>query len=423
MRDWRGRCLTRLDPRRLRCWRLLALLMIMGSTPVQAAPASTVVLVRMPAREHGRWRAAEDRTRDELRVMGMAVVELEIRDDRAAIERALAEHGAHVAVLVEREGNTGAAEIRWLGPEDGDLRAVRIEGLATDGRAATIVAALRAAELVYTQMQSHIEPGEEAGLRDRSPPEGPGRARKIDVEARPEAAATARPPPFSAEQVVVAPAAAGPTPGEVTTVGASPVWSDGLEPLEFVAAAPPPRREPGASGDRAVGVYAGVGGGPGGAGTQIGGGLALRWHLTPKLAIQGEVQGATSPVWLSGQGQSFRVGFAGARAALVFVARADARLSWRLGLGGGATLAWALARSQNPVRSSQDRVVVGLLRASVHTAIRMRAHLRLVIGVDVDLLVPPVVVRVTGAEVARVGTPLVRGVFGLEWDWWSPARR
>ncbi len=435
VRDWRGRCLNRLDPRRLRCWGLLALLIVLGSAPVQAAPASTVVLVRMPAGEHGRWRAAEDRTRDELRVMGMGVVEVELREDRADIERAMAEHGAFVAVLVERERDVGAAEIQWLDPGDGERRAVRIEGLATDGRAAAIVAALRAAELVHTQMQSRGEHREEAGVKDRSPSAGIQSAattatrtgREADIEARPEAGVRDRSPALSAEGAGVAAAGDGPTQSGVATVTVAPVWSDVIDPLDFVVAAPPPPkpqpRDPGASGDLALGVYAGVGGGPGGAGPLIGGGLALRWHVLHNLAIQGEAQGAISPVWLSGQGQSFRVGLAGARAALVFVARRDARVSWRLGLGGGATLAWALARSKDPVRSSQDRIVVGLLRASVHLAIRVRAHLRLVIGLDVDLLVPPVAVQVLGAEVARVGTPLVRGVLGLEWDWWSRARR
>lgn len=347
----------------------------------------------------------------------------------------MAEHGASVAVLVERERDVGIAEIRWLDPGDGEWRAVRIEGLATEGRPAAIVAALRAAELVHTQMQSRGEHGEEAGARDRLPSADPRSTattetetdREADIGARPEAGVRDRPPAFSAERAGVAAAVHGPTQSEVPTVGVSPAWSDVIDPLDFVVAAPPPPkpqpRDPGASGDLALGVYAGVGGGPGDAGPLIGGGLALRWHVIRTLAIQGEAQGAMSPVWLSGQGQSFRVGLAGARAALVFVARRDARVSWRLGLGGGATLAWALARSKDPVRSSQDRIVVGLLRASVHMAIRVQAHLRVVVGLDVDLLVPPVAVRVLDAEVARAGTPLVRGVLGLEWDWWSRARR
>lgn len=398
-----------------------------GSTFVQAGPPSTVVLVRTPSDEPGRWRTAEERIRDELRVMGMGVVEVELREDRAQIERALVEHGARVAVHVERDGEGGGAEIWWVDPEGGELRAVRIDGLATEGRAAATVAALRAAELVRTQAQPRSEGGEEAGLGDRSRPGPPARGADTrsaaavatemsgvgELGAHVDADARDRAPPISVGWADIAVPEA---PGEIDV-------------LDFVVAAPapvePPPRPPdtGGPGNRGVGLYAGIGGGPGGAGPLMGGALALRWDLSRGLAIQGEAQGSTSPGWLSGQGQTFRVGLAGARAALVFIARRDARVSWRLGLGGGVTLAWALARSRDQLHRSQDRVVVGALRASVHAAIRVRAQLRLVVGLDVDLLGPPVAVRVLDAEVARLGTPLVRGVLGFEWDWWSRAHR
>ena len=100
-----------------------------GSTPAQAAPANTVVLVRTPNKAPGRWRAAEERTRDELRVMGIGVVEIECPEDRPEIERALAEHAAKVAVRVEREGDIGGAEIWWVEATSGDVKAARIEGL------------------------------------------------------------------------------------------------------------------------------------------------------------------------------------------------------------------------------------------------------------------------------------------------------
>lgn len=357
----------------------------------------------------------------------MGVVEVELREEHAQIERALAEHGALLAVHVVREAEGGGAEIWWVDPGGGELRAARIDGLATEGRAAATVAGLRTAELVRTQAQPHREGGEEAGLEDRSSPGAPGRVADTpsvvavatevsgvgDSGAQVEAGASNRAPPVSVGWADIGVPEA---PGEIDV-------------LDFVVAAPPPvepppqPRDAGGLGDRGVGVYAGIGGGPGGAGTLVGGALALRWDLSRRLAIQGEAQGSTSPSWLSGQGQAFRVGLAGARAALVFIARREARVSWRLGLGGGVTMAWAFARSRDQLQRSQDRVVVGALRASVHAAIRVRAQLRLVVGVDVDLLGPPVAVRVRDAEVARFGTPLVRGVLGLEWDWWSRAPR
>ena len=45
------------------------------------------------------------------------------------------------------------------------------------------------------------------------------------------------------------------------------------------------------------------------------------------------------------------------------------------------------------------------------------------VGVDVELLLPPVIVQVQSSETARLGTPLVRGVLGLEWDWRGRTRR
>lgn len=439
--------MIRLERRRLRRCALLVGLLVPGSTPAQAAPANTVVLVRTPNKAPGRWRAAEERTRDELRVMGIGVVEIEYPEDRPDIERALAEHAARVAVRVEREGDIGGAEIWWVEAASGDVKAARIEGLATAGGAAAAMAALHAAELVRTRIQAG---GEEAGARDRSVTDGAvtvpedrsadtaavGRAGEPIAESgardsRPSFAAGGEvgvhrlesapgPPPIAAGP----PDIGVPEAVEVPAIAAGPTWSAVIDPLDVVVPAPVQRaRHSSALTDRAVGVYTNIGGGPGGAGPLIGGGLALRWHLLPALAMQAEAQGATSPTWRPGQGQTFRVGLAGARAALVFVARQQARVSWRLGLGGGLTLAWALARSRDRLSSSQDRVVIGTLRASVHAAIRIRARLRLVIGADVDLLAPPVAVRVKDTEMARLGTPLVRGVLGLEWDWSSRTPR
>lgn len=412
---------------------LLVGLLVPGARTAQALPAETVVLVRGSGDEPGCWQSAERRTRDELRMMGMGVVEVEVREDRAAIERALAEHGARLAIRVAREGDTGGAAVWWVDPDGGELRAERIAGLATEGPGAAGVAALRAAELVRAQTQVRGEGGRKAGAGDRSR-EGAGdgvEAGARDMllpEAPPRAAADAAggswaPPDAAGGRVAetVAPAEAG-VRDRLASRGV-------LDPLDFVEAAPPPEqparpaRATDGAGDRAVGLYAAVGGGRGGAGARVGGGIALRWHVTRRLAVQVEAQGATSPFWLSGQGYSFRAGTAGVQAGLVFVARRDARVSFRLGLGGGAALAWALARSPDRARSSQDRVIVGTVGASAQAAIRVRAHLRLVVGGDVALLLPPVAVRVQGAEVARFGAPLVRGALGLEWDWWSRARR
>ncbi len=353
-------------------------------------------------------------------VMGLGVVELELRDDRAQLERALAEHGASAAIRVERDGDVGGAEMWWVDPGSGELQRLRIDGLAAEGRAAATVAALRAAELVYTQAGSRGQSSEEPGTEDRSVPAsraGTEVGRPHDTGARLQVSAE-----WPAEPDDVRVPQEAPSPTGLSTDGM-------IDPLDYIDAAPPPvesakaPRDIDGPGDRAIGVYASIGGGPGGAGSLVGGGLVMRWDLGDHLAVQGEAEGATSPVWRPAQDHRFRLGLAGARAALVLVARRDARVGWRFGFGGGASMVWALARSPDRLRSSQDRAVVGALRASVHAAIRVRAQLRLVVGAEVELLLPPVAVRVQGFEVARLGTPLVRGVFSLEWDWRSRARR
>lgn len=444
--------MSRADARHLRRWGLLAGLLLLGARPARAEPPTTVVLLRARDGDGGRWRAAEQRARDELRMMGLQVMEVAVREDPAEIERAMAEHGARAAVRLEREGETGAATM-WWAEADGARRAARLEGLATEGRAAAALAALRAAEMIRAEAQARggpraaeavpedsAQPADagvpEAGPWDMSrtagtavpeavprdmtrPTAGSGRSTEPGLMVRNGAAARSDAPPDSRDS---SDAGLVPTPPGPAQAGAARDRSGPLGPLELVDLEPssPPRPTPPPT-RGAIGVYAGVGGGPGGAGVLVGGGLALRGHVTRSLAIQGELQGATSPVWLSGQDAQLRVGVAGARAALMFVARRDARVAWRLGIGGGLTLAWALARTPDRMRS-QDLVAVAAIRASVHAAIRARDRLRVVLGVDVELLAPPVAVRVRGVELARLGAPLLRGVLGLEWDAW-PRRR
>lgn len=403
----------------MRRWALLVGLLGPGAPPVLAEPATTVVLVRTHAGDSGRWRAAEERTRDELRMMGLRVAEVEVREDSAAIEHAMAEHGARVAVRLEREGEAGSAAMWWWTDEHTALSATRIEGLALKGRAAAAVAALRAAELVRagTLPRGPAEVGHQS--LPGEPGSGAAGARDSSQADAPTGVATPEPVLVPMAPVVTAWRTA-PTPGGSLEAGY-------IDPLEFVDPAPPRvaplrPRDAHARGQRAVGLYAGVGGGPGGAGALMGGGLALRLGVARALALQAEAQAALSPTWLSGQGRSFRVGLAGVRAALVFVTPRAARVGWRLGLGGGLSLAWARGRTPDLLRSSQDRAAVGVLRASVHMAIRAREQLRLVVGVELDQLLPPLALRVLDVEVARLGAPLIRGVLGLEWDW-SPARR
>lgn len=368
----------------------------------RAEPPTTIVLVRTRVADPGRWRAAELRTRDELRMLGLRVLEIEVRDDPSALASALAEHGARTAVHVARDGDLAVATV-WSTHGDATPTATRLGDLAAEGTAAAALTALRVAEVVRVEAARPTEP---------PPVADPARADDAPV-----------PQAISYESWQPQPVLP-PTPPPADIAG-PPVRDRSPDPLELVdlepaTAPPPPRPPPAARG--AIGVYAGAGGGPGGAGALVGGAFAARRHVARLLALQGELQAATSPGWLSGQERQLRVGLAGARAALVLVARRGARVSWHAGVGGGVTFVWALGRTPDLARTSRDRVTVGVVTAGVHAAIRARDGLRVVLGVDLDLLLPPIVVRVLGVDVARVGAPVLRGALGLEWDVWRGRR-
>jgi len=80
-------------------------------------------------------------------------------------------------------------------------------------------------------------------------------------------------------------------------------------------------------------------------------------------------------------------------------------------------LAWAHGQASDPLDARTDLAAVAVLHASAGLAIRVRPHLRLRIDLGTDVLLPHLAVRVAGDEVARLGSPLIRGALGLEWQW------
>lgn len=405
------------------------------------------MLVRPPGREHERWRVAEERTRDELRMMGVALVEVEVGEEPAAIEHALAEHGSNLALRLTRENGLASATVWWQGA--GELHAMRLDGLVTTGRTAAAVAGLRAAELVRTQILARGRE-DDAVPRDMSQAEQAGPAGMTSGTATSEDGARDRPPrldPAAASSTSpedhranrVHAVDAQPNPGtRDRPLGASPASTDPttgpeaqpppavLDPLAVIEAPPPepsPRPTPQAGRARALGLHVTAGGGPGHAGALLGGAIALRWHLLRNLALAVDAEVAASPTWLARQDALLRLGLAGARATVIVVARPESRLSWRFGLAGGPSLAWAVARAAARPHESRDLVVVAALRATAQAAISLRTSLRLVLGLDVSVLLPPVAIRIQGAEAARLGSPLLRGTLGFEWSWRARTRR
>lgn len=363
-------------------------------------------------REGRRWRAAEVRTRDELRMLGVVVEEVQGDD----LERALVERGADAAVRVRREGDSGRAEVWWIDRRQGEPRSLELDGLPIDGAGAAPLAALRTAEFVHAAISP--PPPEPGARQETTPPQVTvSRPEPSTPLQRPLALqrATPRqdtPPPLIADAPIVVP-----VPPRIVAPPAPEIRLDELvEPVERdVAPARAPSARPIAQ-RGAFGVYADVGGGPG-SGALVGGAIAVQRRLRGRLWLRGELHGATAASWRTATGGAVRTGHAAAHLMLLWIAREQAVLSPRIGVGGGPGLAWAIGRATDPRRSGDDLAAVASLRGLVGAAIRVRPHLRLVVGADLELLLPPVVVEVAGAEVARLGTPLVRGTIGLEWGW------
>lgn len=373
---------------------------------VQAAP--TVLLLRVDDDEAAvRWRVAERRTGDELRAMGLAVIELQAADpeeDAGAVERWMAERGATAAIRVERNHEVGDARV-WLLDERGQLRTAQLEGLALGGGEAASLAALRAVELVRAGLLEVAEAEPEVVARDVREDAWLVPAAPVVV---PTAVVGARPPPHAAP---VVPAAAPLAPALAAVLATPSPASRAQRPAA-------PARELG--GRHALAVAATVGGGPGAPGALTGLELGYRRELPRVVALQVELLGATSPGWQAQGSGSIVLGLAGARVMLVVQPRQERVVTPRLGLGGGGALVWAVGRAQAPLRGVRDVGGAGLVSGFAGLAVRVRPRLRVLVGAGLDVSLPPIVVRVAGEEAARFGQPTLRGALGLEWVWSRP---
>lgn len=377
------------------------MIMLAWSPAARADPPATVLLVRArDGRDARRWRAAEERTRDELRMMRLRVEEVHARDDAADVERTLIEHGAQAAVRVRREGDQGRVEVWWIDPASGEPRALELDALPVIGSEAAPLAALRTAELVHVSVSSRGAPPATSVPEERLAPS--------EVEA----------PPILVPVAVSPVTTTAPPPAKRSPARIQLPPDALIDPLDLVEAPAPaaaPVAPPLARG--AVGIYGVVGGGPGDTGVLIGGAIALQWRLRRRLWIRGELLGDTTTSWRPVTGGAVRAGHASAQVMLLWIAREHARVSPRIGAGGGPGLAWALGRAADPRQSGHDLAALAAIRGLSGVTIRSHTRLRLYVGAEVEVLLPPAVVEVAGAEVARMGVPLVRGVLGFEWGW------
>lgn len=359
----------------------------------EARAADTVVMLRSPG--GASWRAVEERTRDELRLMGIRVEEA--RAGIVDIQRIFAEQGAQAVIRSARGEDGGSVEI-WFGDGREPQRVALHGGALVGGEAATL-AALRTAEVVH------------AGIV--------GAATAVPEVAGVDGMVTEVGLPAVEVPVIEVPAVPVVRPAIVSSFEVVPRAPRGALADEEVLAArvPPPRSVPVVTRRlRSVAVSVAGLGGPGGVGGMAELALAVGLRLTPRLSLAPAVSAAVTPVAMAGPTGSIRVGWIAGQVLLgVAPGRLVARVSPQLGLGGGLALAWAQGRASSPLQGGTDITPIGMVSGAAGLAIRVRARLRLVVGAGVSVLLPAVAVRVSGEEVARLGPLVIRGLLGLEW--------
>jgi len=399
--------------------RSAAIGLLLLATPAAASP--TVILLRTPD-DRGPWRAAESRTRDELRLMGLRVEE--VRAPAAAADRLLDELGADAVIRIERTPDGARAEV-WIADPPADPRRLRIDALARTGSDAAAVAALRTAELVHAGISAPVLETSQEGISVHVPQDISADSQPIPAGPEPPLAPPVLPPdptypPVSSDTNIIttrpAPPPAAPSPFTAPEPAMKPALGDAELPDDIPAPSPAPPRRP--SRLRGLGVHLGVLGGPGGARPLVDLTLTVRVQLARLLSFEPAVWTAVTPVQARFAAGQVRLGLAAAQAALVLTpGRQDAIVAARLALGGGVALAWARGQASEPLDARTDLAAVAVLHASAGLAIRVRPRLRLRLDLGTDILLPPVAVRITGDEVARLGSPLIRGALGLEWQW------
>lgn len=382
---------------------LLFGLCLLAARGVAASP--TVVLLRAPS-GHGSWRAAEGRTGDELRAMGLRVEE--VRALPTEVPRIL-EEGAQAVVRIERVNEGASVEI-WVADAVAGPRRLVLAEVPIAGGEAVATAALRTAEQVVVGI---TEAGGEAVAMAAL------RAAEQGVVGVAEVVSVATP----VEDVELG-AASGVNPVPTRTV-VIPVRERARPVVDMdvvvVEEARPVARPVRASRPRRLGglVQAAALGGPGGVGVLGELAVALRAGVSPRVSIDPTISAAVAPVRVQAEGGSIRVGYVVGELMLgVAPGRVGARVGPRLGLGGGVAAAWARGQARDPLQGATDVVAIGVLAGNVGVAIRVRERLRLLLGAGIRVLLAPVVVRVRGEEVARLGPVVIRGSVGVEWDWW-----
>lgn len=363
-----------------------------------------MVLLRSPG---GTQRDTEDRTRDELRLMGIRVDE--VRDPRNDDEvgQIIAEHGALGAVRLAAADGT-CEPVTWFtdDAQRGEVTPQPLSGL----RGEPGLVALRMAETVrhrVRELQTAADPAVTAVAAVAAPIDD---SRVMEAELIPH-------PPMVVDR------AASPSPAKVAA--SPPEWRelpDELEP-SIAPAASRGRMEapPGVGRERWLGVSAAVAGGPGGARSLLGAAMTFGWRVVSILTVQAELAALASPVSVPVSRGSVQVGLASAQLLCALGLPGDRRVMPRLRVGGGPALTWATGRGTRPENDGDDRGMVAVVTAGAGLAVRVHPRLHLSVGVDLHVFLPAVGARADEVTEFRLGPPLIRGTMGLAWV--LPGRR
>lgn len=377
---------------------LIGLYCVQAATHAHAGAVAAVVLLRSI---RGPQRAMEDRTRDELRLLGIRVDEVSDPRGDADIGRLIAEHGAFAAVRIEVAGICCDA-VTWY-PGDSSDETPTVQRY-TDGPGEPALIALRTAEALRHRA---LALGQASGSDDEVPPT-PGAELMLAASAGPgRTDAGVIPPPTLIDTSSI-------TSRHDATLRLASWQVDELDASAPATAQPRALPTVRSTRERWLGLSLAVAGGPGGGRSLLGAALTFGWRVVSVLTLQAELAAVASPVSVSTAHGSLEVGLASAQILCALGLPGDRRFMPRLRVGGGPVLAWTTGRGPS-MRDEHDLGAAAVVTGGAGLVIRARPRLHLNIGVDIHIFVPPIRVRVFGAEEARLGPPLVRGTLGLAW--------
>ena len=164
----------------------------------------------------------------------------------------------------------------------------------------------------------------------------------------------------------------------------------------------------------AVGLQAGVAGGPDSGGVLPMVGLGGFWSPHPWVGMQADVFVSPTTLQVEAEPGTARVGLSTLTAG-VHVRPLDHRVSPRVGLVGGATVVWGRGQAERRLEGRRATRVVGALGGAAALDVWLHPSWLASAGLDVLVTVPEVEVGLLDTTPARWGRPLFVGHVGFAW--------